>query len=121
MGLEPALTVNGWTIMFHPLFVEQIAALVADVQRARQRDAATYKTKNSAKRLKAILKLTCSDIPSDPTNTSYRQGSTLGESYKHWFRAKFFQQYRLFFRYDVNEKIIIYWYNSFTMAGVAKW
>ena len=29
----------------------------------------------------------------------YRQGGTLGDDRKHWFRAKFFQQYRLFFRY----------------------
>ena len=29
----------------------------------------------------------------------YRQGGTLGDDRKHWFRAKFLQQYRLFFRY----------------------
>jgi toxin YhaV len=38
-------------------------------------------------------------IPQDPTRPECRQGSTLGEQEKHWFRAKFFQKYRLFFRY----------------------
>ncbi|WP_370317525.1 type II toxin-antitoxin system YhaV family toxin, partial [Pseudoalteromonas sp.] len=32
---------------------------------------------------------------------------------KHWFRAKFFQQYRLFFRYHLGSKIIVYaWVND---------
>ncbi|MFO0126718.1 MAG: type II toxin-antitoxin system YhaV family toxin, partial [Pseudanabaena sp.] len=43
----------------------------------------------------------------------YRQGATLGSEYKHWFRAKFFQQYRLFFRYHLESKIIIFaWVND---------
>jgi len=32
----------------------------------------------------------------------------LGDEHKHWFRAKLFQQYRLFFRYNQESKIIIY-------------
>jgi toxin YhaV len=37
----------------------------------------------------------------------------LGDEYKHWFRAKFFQQYRLFFRYHQQGKIIVYaWVND---------
>jgi toxin YhaV len=33
---------------------------------------------------------------------------TLVDDYKHWFRAKFFQQYRLFFRYHAATKLIVY-------------
>ena len=52
-------------------------------------------------------------IPQDPTNNNYRQGATLGDDYKHWFRAKFFQQYRLFFRYHQESKIIVFaWVND---------
>jgi toxin YhaV len=37
----------------------------------------------------------------------------LGNEYKHWFRAKFFQQYRLFFRYHQESKIIVFvWVND---------
>ena len=43
----------------------------------------------------------------------YRQGATLGSDRKHWFRAKFFQQYRLFFRYHAQAKMIVYaWVND---------
>ena len=52
-------------------------------------------------------------IPRDPTLSDYRQGSTLGDDHKHWFRARFFQQYRLFFRFDSASKIIVYsWVND---------
>lgn len=37
----------------------------------------------------------------------------LGDQHKHWFRAKFFQQYRLFFRYHASSRIIVYaWVND---------
>ena len=40
-------------------------------------------------------------------------GMELGEGHKHWFRAKFFQQYRLFFRYHTQAKVIVFaWVND---------
>ena len=43
----------------------------------------------------------------------YRKGGTLGDEHKHWFRAKFFQQYRLFFRYHGPSKVIVLaWVND---------
>ena len=52
-------------------------------------------------------------IPQDPSRAEYRQGVTLGADGKHWFRAKFFQQYRLFFRYHAGAKVIVYaWVND---------
>ena len=69
--------------------------------------------KNAAKRLEAIKRLTFDIIPQDPTRPEYRQGGALGERYRHWFRAKFFQQYRLFFRYHTPSRIIIIgWVND---------
>lgn len=113
--MAPVLTVNGWTILLHPLFLDQVAATVAEVQRARTRDVTTYKAKNCTKRLAAILKLAFVDIPSNPASRAYQQGSTLGRQHAHWRRAKFFQQYRLYFRYDDAARIIIYaWVNDET-------
>jgi toxin YhaV len=109
------LRVNGWTIMLHPLFLDQIAATVAQIERARAKDAAGYKSKNCSKRLAAVLKLAFEAIPQDPAADAYRQGRTLGGDYTHWRRAKFFQQYRLFFRYDKASRVIIYaWCNDET-------
>lgn len=113
-GPGPApLVVNGWSLFSHSLFLDQIAELEATVTELRRRDPAGYHGKNPTKRLAAILKLTTETIPADPTLPAYRQGDTLGTAHRHWFRAKFFQQYRLFFRYDSASRIIVYaWVND---------
>ncbi len=113
MGDREPLVVNGWTILAHDLFLDQVEMLIADVERARQKDPEGYRQKNAAKRLAAIAKLAFEIIPGDPERDEYRQGDTLGPDRKHWLRAKFFQQYRLFFRYRKAEKIILYaWVND---------
>ncbi|MFM6037603.1 MAG: type II toxin-antitoxin system YhaV family toxin [Sphaerospermopsis kisseleviana] len=107
------LIINGWTIFAHPLFLEQLEELITQVENLRQKYPQEYKQKNTTKRLAAIFKLAFNVIPQDPTLNDYRQGTTLGDEYKHWFRAKFFQQYRLFFRYHQQGKIIVYtWVND---------
>ena len=105
--------INGWNIFAHPLFLKQLEELLSQVEDLRQKDPQNYKKKNATKRLAAIAKLAFDVIPQDPTRNDYRQGTTLGNDYKHWFRAKFFQQYRLFFRYHQEEKIIVFaWVND---------
>ena len=107
------MVVNGWTLFAHPLFLEQTEALIKQIEAFRKKDAVAYKKKNATKRLAAIVKLAFGVIPQDPTSSEYRQGVTLGNNHKHWFRAKFFQQYRLFFRFHLESKIIVYaWVND---------
>ncbi len=113
MSTNQPLVINGWNIFAHSLFLEQLEALLQQVEGLRQKYPNDYKQKNAAKRLAAIAKLAFDVIPQDPTRSEYRQGATLGSEYKHWFRAKFFQQYRLFFRYHLESKIIIFaWVND---------
>ena len=113
MSAQEPLKVNGWTLFAHPLFLEQVEALTTEVEILRQKDLLTYKKKNATKRLAAVIKLALEVIPQDPGSPEYRQGTTLGREHKHWFRAKFFQQYRLFFRYHLKSKIIVYvWVND---------
>ena len=107
------LVVNGWSIFTHPYFSDQLELLIAEVEALRRKDPANYCQKNATKRLAAIFKLAFDVIPQDPTRQEYRQGDTLGEAHKHWFRAKFFQQYRLFFRYHMASKVIVLgWVND---------
>lgn len=106
--VEPPLVVNGWSLFGHALFLDQLAAHVVQVERDRSKDPKGFSKKNAAKRLAAIAKLAFEVIPQDPTRSEYRQGMELGEEYKHWFRAKFFQQYRLFFRYHRESRVIVY-------------
>ena len=107
------LLINGWTIFAHPLFIEQVDFLLKKVESLRRKDPAGYVHKNASKRLAAIYRLAFEIIPQNPERVEYRQGNTLGAEHKHWFRAKFFQQYRLFFRYHVQGRIIVYaWVND---------
>jgi toxin YhaV len=105
--------VNGWSLFAHPFFLEQLEATIAKVEELRRKDPSGYIKKNAAKRLAAINRLAFEVIPQDPGRSEYRQGETLGKQHKHWFRAKFFQQYRLYFRFHQESKIIIYaWVND---------
>ena len=105
--------IHGWTVFSHPLFLAQVDALTRQVESLKQIDPVQYVAKNASKRLAAITKLAFDAIPQDPTRPEYRQGNTLGDGHKHWFRAKFFQQYRLFFRFHASSKIIVFaWVND---------
>jgi len=115
--IEPAVQINGWSIYAHPLFLNQLEALLRQVEKAKKKDPGGYKKKRAAKLLAALLKVAFEDIPGDPTREAYRQGATLGDDYKHWFRAKFLQQFRLFFRYRQSETakiIVLAWVNDDT-------
>ena len=107
------VVVNGWTLYAHPLFLDQLDALTAQVRALKRKDATGFMKNNASKRLAAIVKLAFEVIPQDPTRPEYRQGDTLGGEHKHWFRATFFQQYRLFFRFHAQAKVIVFaWVND---------
>lgn len=113
MSSGTPLVVNGWTLFAHPIFLDQLDALAAQVEAFKRKDPAGFGKKNATKRLAAIAKLAFEVIPQDPTRAEYRQGSTLGDEHKHWFRAKFFQQYRLFFRFHAQAKVFVFaWVND---------
>lgn len=108
-----APVINGWTLFAHPIFLDQLDALTAQVEALKRKDLAGYAKKNATKRLAAIAKLAFEVIPQDPARPEYRQGNTLGDEHKHWFRAKFFQQYRLFVRFHAHAKVIVFaWVNN---------
>lgn len=107
------LVVNGWALPAHPVFLDRLDAWTAQVDALERKDPAGYIKKNATKRLAAIAKLAFELIPQDPARSEYRQGNTLGDEHKHWFWAKFFQQYRLFFRFHAQAKVIVFaWIND---------
>ena len=110
---EAGQAAHGWAVYAHPLFVAQLEALTKQVETQKQRDPIDYVKKNAFKRLTVINTLSREVIPQDPTRPEYRQGASLGNAHKHWLRAKFFQQYRLFFRYHAASRIIVLaWVND---------
>jgi len=62
------------------------------VEALRRKDCQGYGSKAASKHLAAINRLMLHDIPQDPSRKEFQQGSTLGNEYRHWRRAKFFQQ-----------------------------
>ena len=107
------IRINGWTIYLDALFLAQYQELMQGVSKAREMDPLNYEHKRVTKLFAATRKLIFEDIPTNPADARFRQGNTLGEAYKHWFRAKYFQQYRIFFRFGEEEKVIVYaWMND---------
>jgi hypothetical protein len=97
----------GWTILAHPLFLKQIETLI-DAAEAEGTDRDAHVGPN-AKLLAHLLDLAFDKIPGDPGNPTFRQGGTLGEDRRHWFRAKTGNgRYRLFFRFQSAARIIVY-------------
>ncbi len=101
------MNVGEWEVYAHPLFLDQFETLTAAVERAREKDPEGYRSDRDAKMLAAVLKLAFEDIPADPAHKRFEQGETLGPARKHWRRAKFYQQYRLFFRFSSTAKVIV--------------
>lgn len=107
------LKIHGWTIYLDSLFLAQYRELMNAVKKARAADPDHYESKRVAKLFAATRKLIFEEIPKDPSDPRFRQGNTLGEGHKHWFRAKYFQQYRIFFRFSEKDRIIIIaWMND---------
>ncbi len=108
------MQVNSWELFAHPLLLDQLEKLMTAVEREKAKKPEQYKGTANFKLLAALHELLFVTIPADPTRPEYRQGNTLGDDYKHWFRAKFAgQRFRLFFRYDTKAKVIIYaWVND---------
>jgi toxin YhaV len=107
------MVVNGWRLYVHPLFDQQFRRLVEQVEALAANDPVGYKQLPAAKLLATINRHIREIIPRDPGAAEFGQGSTLGSDNRHWFRAKFHERYRLFYRFSSREKVIIYaWVND---------
>jgi toxin YhaV len=104
---------NGWTLLFHPCVIEQLQKLQIAVKRAQQSRPEDFEANANVKLFRALSQLILEVVPGDPAKDEYRQGNTLGPTYRHWRRAKIGRRFRLFFRYDAKSKIIVFaWVND---------
>ena len=107
------MVVNGWRLFAHPLFAQQLERLTARVEILAAKGPTTYKDQPATKLLATIRRYILEVIPRDPNASEFRQGNTLGEDNRHWFRAKFHERYRLFYRFSSQDRVIIYaWVND---------
>lgn len=107
------MEVNGWRLFQYPLFENQLKKLTEAVEELSITQPDTYREHPKAKLLATIHRHVTEIIPRDPNAPEFRQGDTLGPDNRHWFRAKFHQRYRLFFRFSTKDRVIVYvWVND---------
>lgn len=107
------IEVNEWKLYFHPIFFDQLQRYKTKADSARKKYPNDFYKKKPVKLYGAIRQLIFTEIPKDPGVPQFRQGNTLGEKHRLWFRAKFFERYRIYYRFHNTQKIIIFgWVND---------
>lgn len=107
------VNLNGWTIYAHPCFKAQYEDLIVRVEALKVKHPEMYQKKSDTKILAHLLKA-IADTTRNPRSPEYRPGDAIGQEYTDWSRAKFGNgRYRMFFRYSLQEKIIVLaWVND---------
>src|SRR5258708_17951158 len=80
------ITVNGWSIYAHPLFIDEFEALLQEVERLRAADPIGYREKKKTKLLAAVLKMAFDVITQNPNNRVFWRGYPLGSHTRHSLR-----------------------------------
>jgi toxin YhaV len=102
-----------WFLLGHYEFLTQLEKYREANREVNQKIGADSIHTKQAQRLKALTLAVWTKIPSNPSNPEFRLGNALGKEHTHWFRDKFLQQYRVFFRYSTKSEIIAYgWVND---------
>ena len=104
---------NKWRLFVHPLLENQLERLIVRVEALVASQLNDFRAHPAAKLLKTIRRYMVDIIPRDPGSPKFRLGNALGPDNRHWFRAKFHQRYRFFYRFSILERVIIYaWVND---------
>ena len=107
------MEVNGWRLYVYPLFAQQLTRLTEHVESLTAKDPRSFQEHPAAKLLNTINHCIREVIPRNPNAADFRQGNTLGSDNRRWFRAKFHEHYRLFYRFSSKDKVIVYaWIND---------
>lgn len=104
---------NSWRIFIHESLEKQLEKLAGSVAWMHVAEQTTSKNNSHKKVLKAIKRAMYESVPSAPGRAEHRLGHTIGRENTAWFRVKVLQQFRLFYRYDSVQKVIVYvWVND---------
>ncbi len=104
---------NSWRIFIHESLEKQLEKLAGSVAWMHVAEQTTSKTNRQKKVLKAIKRAMYESVPAAPGRAEHRLGHTIGREHTAWFRVKLLQQFRLFYRYDSVQKVIVYvWVND---------
>ena len=110
---EPTFGENQWLILGHRAFMSQLDRYKQDAIQAQARVNDDWVKTAAGKKIAALRQQVFVRVPRNPSDFEFRLGNALGPNYRNWFRAKFLQQFRLFFRFSSQSKIIVYgWVNN---------
>jgi len=102
-----------WSLLAHPAFMNQLEISRQKMAHAKAKAGDSWISHSDVKRHFTLTRMITEIIPQDPSSADFRLGNALGKRYRLWFRAKFLQQYRIFFRYSSIRNIIVYaWVND---------
>tara|TARA_Y100000815_G_C13248291_1_gene464510 strand:+ start:456 stop:968 length:513 start_codon:yes stop_codon:yes gene_type:complete len=107
----------GWALYAHPVFLQRLKDIVAEVKRLMNADPDGFHHHPAYKFFEGVTGNILVTVPSNPAHPTFRQGGTLGRKYQHWFRVKKHNlppRYRLFFQFrSAAPRTIIYaWLND---------
>jgi toxin YhaV len=104
---------HGWTLLFHEGLINQLRKLWIAAQQAEQEAPQEFESNANVKLFRVLSQQIMEVVPNDPSRDEFRQGNTMGPTYRHWRRAKIGLRFRLFFRYDSRAKVIVFaWVND---------
>jgi toxin YhaV len=102
-----------WSLLAHPAFMTQLEISRQKMADAKAKAEVNWINHSDVKRHFTLTRMITEKIPQNPASADFRLGNALGQKYRLWFRAKFLQQYRIFFRYSSIRNIIVYaWVND---------
>jgi toxin YhaV len=99
---------NQWLILGHWAFMAQLERYKQDAMRSQARVNDDWVKTTAGKKIAALRQQVFVRVPRNPSDFEFRLGNALGPNYRNWFRAKFLQKFRLFFRFSSQSKIIVY-------------
>jgi toxin YhaV len=101
------IEVNGWKIYFHNIFNKQIQELIESSIKFKEKDTPKqYKERFKPKLLKVLQRAIKESIPNDPFIKDFELRNELSD-YKRVKWTGIFERYRLFFRVEIEQKLIV--------------
>lgn len=109
------MVVNGWDLLYFKLFAEILNQLEHDVTELAKAKPDEYLHHPKTKLLASVVHSITEDVPTNPADSKFLLGKTLGNRYGDWRRIKrgLPTRYRLFFKFTTARKSIVYtWLND---------
>lgn len=110
------MEINGWSLFAHAIFIDDVYALLDEVEALVQADVHAAVGSPSYALLKCVMTSVKVRVPANPGHRDFLLGNTLGRGNRHWHRVKkgMPNRYRLFFQYQsTSPKSVTYaWFND---------